>query len=115
MRKILLAASLLLATSNAFSEQATENGNISWLLVHNGPNQPSDGANRVLVNLDGSMEGGFCNASNWTIVLNNDTAKAQYSFLLAAYMAGKEVRLTGNPEKYCDGSREIVRNVETIQ
>ena len=115
MKKVFLAVLLVVFSHMAYSEQAFENGYVSWLLVHNGPSQPSDGANRVLINLSGTMEGSFCGASNWTIVLNNETAQAQYSFLLAAYMAGKEVRLTGNPEMHCDGSREIVRNVETVQ
>jgi len=108
---------LILIISVSFSffvqaEQASETGKISWMLVHNGPTQSSDKDKRVLIHLDGTMAGGFCNEGNWTILFNSEGANAQYSMLLATYMAGKSVKITGHPERVCVGNQEVVRNVE---
>ena len=111
MKYFLLTLTLMMA-SQSYSQTASETGKISRMLVHNAPAQSSDMDKRVLIWLDGAMSGGFCSEKNWTIYLNNEAANAQYSLLLAAYMAGKTVKLSGNPSQICAGSQEVVRNIE---
>ncbi|GEM77721.1 hypothetical protein [Vibrio sagamiensis] len=103
---------MLTITSNfAYSDQAFQTGKVSWLLIHNNPDQTKITDKRVLIRLEGSKTSGFC-SDTWTILLSNKAAEVQYSTLLAAYMAGKTVKLTGNPSKLCQGNEEVVRNVE---
>ena len=110
--KHIFLVTLILMSSFANSGQATETGNITWLLIHNGATQTSDQDMRVLIRLDGAMSGGFCTEKNWVITLNSEAANAQYSLLLAAYISDKSVRITGHSSQFCNGSQELVRNVE---
>lgn len=111
MKYLVLISSLVLS-SLACAEQAFETGRISWILVHNGASQSSDMDKRVLIRLDGTMSGGFCTEKNWTILFNSKAAEAQYSMLLAAYIAGRSVRFSGHPSQVCGGNQEVVRNIE---
>ena len=109
--KYILSVILTLISTFVYSDQAFETGKVSWLLVHNSPDQTKVTDKKVDIRLEGSKTRGFCGDA-WTILLSNKAAEAQYSMLLAAYMAGKTVKLTGNPSKLCVGNREVVRNVE---
>ncbi len=120
--KFKLIVSLLMFLPCIVLAAQSESGYISQLLVNNDPDQPDDSASRVLISLDGVATVGKCNAHvdfvgerSWTIYLNNDSSKAQYSLLLSAYMAGVKVLVTGNSTVQCDGTREIVRNVEFVK
>ncbi len=104
---------LVVFSASVFAEKAMETGNVSWLLVHNGPENVAT-SKRVLINIEGEMAGGFCTDKNWAIVFDNEAANAQYSLLLAAYMSGKKVKLTGNSTAVCSGGQDIVRNIEFI-
>ena len=113
--KFIAIAILLLSTSvSVFAEQAVETGKVSWLLVHNGPENIST-SKRALINLAGDMSGGFCTDKNWAIVLDNEAANAQYSLVLAAYMSGKSIKITGNSTAICSGGQDVVRNVEFVE
>lgn len=102
----------MLSSGFAFSQQATESGTITKLLVLNAQ-ETSSTSQRVRVGLSGTIQNSFCSTTgDWVINLNNEAAKAQYSFLLANYMAGKEVKLTGNPSENCIAGQEVIRNVE---
>lgn len=112
MSRSLLFMVTLLSSSLAFSQQATESGTITKLLVHNDPANTST-SQRVRVSLSGTIQDDHCSTTgDWVINLNNEAAKAQYSFLLASYISGKEVRLTGNPATNCINGQEVIRNVE---
>lgn len=113
MRRLIFIVVILLSEP-ILAEQGVEVGRITKLLVHNGPDQ-SPLSQRVLVHLDGDMSGGFCPQKNWSVLLDNEATKAQYSLLLASYMAGKQVKIWGNPTEDCDADYENVRNVEIIQ
>jgi hypothetical protein len=95
----------------AFSQQATESGKITLLMIHNAQEESST-SQRVRIGLSDSIKDDFCSTTgDWVINLNNDAAKAQYSFLLASYVAGNEVQLTGNPSENCIAGQEVIRNV----
>lgn len=107
--KILLIV-LLFATS-AYAQQALETGKVTKLMVHNDP-ITSEFSQRIRVHLSGDITNAFCPDGNWVINLNNEAAKTQYSMLLSAYMADREVTITGNPSENCIANMELVRNVE---
>jgi|GEM_PF-2787735 len=112
MSKIILFIVIALLSSFAFSQQATESGTITRLMIHNAQESAST-SQRVRAGLSGSIQSAHCSTTgDWVINLNNEAAKAQYSFLLANYMAGKEVLLTGNSSANCIAGQEVIRNVE---
>lgn len=113
MRHVVLII-VLLFSPIAFGERAFEAGKINKILIHNNPSEDSI-SERVVVYLDATMEGGFCTKKNWAIVLNNEAAKAQYALLLASYLSGKKVKLSGNLESDCIAEYENVRNVEIFE
>jgi len=115
MSKIITFLSLLIISTTAFSQLATQKGTITTLIVHNAPNASSV-SQRLRIGLSGSILNASCSTDYWVINLNNEAANAQYAFLLANYAAGKEVRLTGNPKgenpsETCLVNQEVVRNV----
>ncbi len=129
MYKQIIFVAIMLTSSFAFSEdsgvQSTESGYITTLTIHNGP-EGSSTSQRVKIGLSGTIMDSDCaTTGDWVLNLNadngndndndngkdNEAAKAQYSFLLASYMAGKEVLLTGNPSETCIAGQEVIRNV----
>lgn len=104
---------LLLLAGFASANQGQETGKITKLLVHNNPSGDSI-SQRVVIFLDGQMNGGFCNRKDWSFVLKNDAARAQYSLLLASKMADREVKIVGNLSQDCIADYENVRNVEIL-
>ncbi len=110
MKKVLLSL-LIVLISLEVNGQATQTGSISQLLVNYDPN--SSIPQRVIINLGAPVSGGFCSDKDkWEILLDSDAAMAQYSMLLASYMAGKQVKIWGHPYESCVSGHERVRNVE---
>ncbi len=113
MKYFVLISSMLFSLE-AFSG-AEHTGKITRLLVHNNASSTSDIAQRIIIKLDTSVPNGLCSDKTyWGMYLKSDVEKAQYSMLLASYMAGKTVKLWGNPEERCVNNNERVRNVEIV-
>jgi len=89
-----------------------QTGKVTKLVVH----WPGSGDGKVDVGLTGprhSSSPSGCNSGEWTIYLDNEAGKAQYSMLLMAASSDRGVRIFGNA--MCSGSREVVRNVFLLQ
>ncbi|MBF6058939.1 hypothetical protein [Thiomicrorhabdus heinhorstiae] len=112
MVKNFFIAAALIMPNVALCQNATEEGKITQLVVHNSQDSSAI-SQRVRVSLSGTIQNDFCSTTgDWVINLNNEAAKAQYSLLLTSYMTGKEVKLSGNPSANCIAGQEVVRNIE---
>jgi hypothetical protein len=112
MKKLLLLT-LCLHFCAGVNAQAIQTGYITKLLVNHDYSAKSE---RVIVGLGSNLEEGFCSdTSYWEINLSTEAEKAQYSMLLASYMAGKQVKIWGQPYESCISNHERIRNVEVVQ
>jgi len=113
----ILAVVLTLFLSNAYAEesvQAIQEGKITKLFVSNALTDKPD-AQRVIVRLEGDVEGGWCPKKVfWQMLLSNPAEQAQYDLLLASYMNGKKVKIWGNKDQHCIHKGERIRNVEIV-
>lgn len=113
MKYFILILSILLSVE-AFAG-AVQTGKITRLLVHNNASSTADSAQRVIIQLGSDISNGLCSDKRyWGMYLKSEVERAQYSMLLASYMAGKTVKIWGNPEERCVNSNERVRNVEIV-
>ena len=112
--KILVGVlTVLLFSSVANADMPIEAGNIVFLQVHQNPGNSSNPENqRFILSLDSSISGGNnCGTDKWTGYLDTDARKAQYSTLLALYLAGKPVQVQGTSPDNCVGGSLLIRNV----
>ena len=113
MLKILLIALILTVPNLSIAQMAMETGMITKLLVHNAGSDPS--GQRIIVALDGDLSNGFCrDQTYWSLLIDTEASKAQYALLLANYLAGKRVKIWGNPFEDCIAGSENIRNVEIV-
>lgn len=93
-------------------QQAIQTGKITKLFVLNSPDIKDD-SQRVIIRLEGDVEGGHCPKKDyWQLLLKNQAEKAQFDLLLASYMNDKKVKIWGNKDTHCIHKGERVRNVE---
>lgn len=103
---------VFLLANVSIAENTNSAGKITKLLV-----QECCGtlAPYVVFNVENrSLSQNDCTSSaNWyAIPLNTEVGKAQYSFVLAAYMSGKAIKVTGSGE--CLLTREIFEDVKAV-
>lgn len=113
MIKKFLTVSVMLFSSVAYSQQATQEGFITRLVVHNGDEGLNE-SQRVRVALSGEISTPLCSSGEWALSLSNEASKAQYALLLASYMSGKAVSLAGNSTENCIVGYEVIRNVSIV-
>ena len=115
--KNIIVVVLTLFLSNAHAQkpvQAIQEGRITKLFVSNAPTDKTD-AQRVIVRLEGDVEGGLCPKKVfWQMLLSNPAEQAQYDLLLASYMNDRKVKIWGNKDKHCIHKGERIRNVEIV-
>lgn len=118
MRRILL--SLIFSISNflyfatpSIAVTPNETGAITELQVHRHPTATNDSGRSFSVIINSRYDGisnASCTYKQWIGYMNDESGKAQYSTLLAAYMAGKNVKVEGT-EGYCVNDKQLIRNV----
>ena len=114
MKRLIIVTLALFFSNVSAQEQAIQEGLITKLFVSNDPSDKLD-AQRVIVRLEGDVEGGLCPKKVfWQMLLSNPAEQAQYDLLLASYMNGKKVKIWGNKDKHCIHKGEKIRNVEIV-
>ena len=109
--KRLIALFLLCTPVCAIAAYPVETGEIISLQVHKLPDSSSESANRFMVRLSGTISENLCGGDQWSGYLGSDAGKTQYSTLLAAHMAGKEIKIEGTAPDKCDANNLLIRNV----
>lgn len=93
------------------SPMPTERGIITKLQIHN---SPGAGSERYMLQLNSTMtvdDGGeLCGSDQWTGYLETQGDQAQFSAVLAAKLANKEIWLQGTSGVYLS-NEQIIRNV----
>lgn len=110
MKKI-LAPALLLLSANVCAQFPIEAGNITSLQIHNNPDSKVNSGQRYIVKLNSTISINECGHDQWTGYLDSEVDKAQYSALLATFMASKPVTLEGTAPDRCDSGSVLIRNV----
>ena len=112
--KKLIALLLFSIPVCAIAAYPVETGEIISLQVHKLPDSSSESANRFMVRLNGTISENSCGNDQWSGYLGSDAGKAQYSTLLAAHMAGKEIKIEGTAPDKCTTSNLLIRNVYIV-
>ena len=112
----ILGLLLMFSATGVVAALPEESGNIIHLQVHNNPNGVPPNDQLVIVRLDSTISvGNNCGTNDqWASYLSNDAEKAQYSTMLALYMAGKPVRVQGTSPDTCINGSLRVRNVYAV-
>lgn len=114
MKKLIFALSILIFSNVAISFPL-EQGTITFLQVHRNPDTSNPIGQRFVVRLSSTIaNGNNCANEQWEGSLTDDAGKAQYSTLLALFMAGKTVQIQGSGPDVCLGNGLMIRNVYPI-
>ncbi len=105
---------ILLSPAITYASTPEETGSITQLLIHRSPTNDQDAGRRFIVKLSSSISNNPCTSGtdSWTGYFSDDTGKAQYSAILAASMAGKEIKIQGT-EGFCENNSTLIRNIYT--
>jgi len=113
MKKI-ITLSLIFASSLSYG-YTKETGKITNIQVHQFPREAPSSERldqRFFVHLNSTISGESCAQDDrWFGYLNTDAGRAQYSTILAAYMAGKKVTLEATNSQSCTSGSMLIRNI----
>ncbi len=108
-KNTLVALVMAILCSAAFA--GWQSGKVERLLVHD--NDAGLEKFDVKLTQTSASQMTWCDPiEEWAALLDNEASKAQYSLLLSAMMAGKEIRLHSDSTTNCHGERNRIRNVE---
>ncbi len=117
MKKIIVFIVAFAVSVNAFSARSWENVKVKQILAHDNGSSNYPGLINVYMHTEmesSTVPSCVTNAaykSNFAIDLSRPGAEAQYSLLLASYMAGKTVTISVNNS--CIEGIPLIRNVYT--
>ena len=113
MKNFLSMVFFIMAT-NVYAGMPVEIGDITFLQVHNNPDSTLSSGQRFIVKLSSSASENSCGYDQWTGYLDSDVGRAQYSALLSAVMASKQIKLEGTAPDRCESGSLLLRNVYAV-
>ncbi len=111
-QKLVILIMLYILALNAHSAgKPEETGSIALLQIHKNPDSNTSDGNRFIVRLSGTISENSCGTDSWTGYLDSEAGRAQYSAILAASAAGKDIKLEGTAADRCQSGNLLLRNV----
>ena len=110
--KILLVNFLAFFGPSALAEDWPEEiGKITYFQIHSHPTDETSNGRRYIIMLDSEALPNECGEDRWSGYLDTEAGQAQYSAILAAYMAGEKIRIQGTDSSLCVSGTLLIRNV----